>query len=262
MHKWLLVVLCGLCLANAFAQTQDSLPTAGFYLKLNPLAIAELDGGTGVSIEYISATAKLGLQLEVQPIYFSFDSFNGDGGFESPERTIKSGMPTGIEIRPEVRYYLKTKSKGIPKIIKTVMADVIPFRRRRSPLFVYTSVDFLYKHTTRERLGELNISNGDVGTGYNQKGTYTDIKKVMGFDIKAGALSPIGKSARWMIDTFIGLGYRYKTYSYKNLPAGASQPGRILFIGSTENNQGVKENLGLKVHGISLPAGLKLTYRL
>ena len=51
---------------------QDSVrivPHNQLFLKVNPLAIFETDGGIGFSAEYLFPKAKLGVQLEVQPIF-------------------------------------------------------------------------------------------------------------------------------------------------------------------------------------------------
>ncbi len=235
-----------------------------FYLKLNPFALLEFDGGIGISGEYVWTKRKLGFQLEVQPVLFSYDGVledaDGTAGFESPENTIESAMPVGFKLRPEIRYYFNAR-KGLFKEIKETMKDIIPWRKSRTPIQTYVAIDFLYKYTQRERLGDLLVSNGGVGTSYRQRTTYTDVKKVLGFDLKAGAISPIGKSNRWLIEAYIGLGYRHKTYSYKNLPPGVSAPARNLFLvarSPTDN----RENLGLKVNGVSLPATFKLVCRL
>ena len=79
-----------------------------FYLKLNPFALLEFDGGIGISGEYVWTKRKLGFQVEVQPVLFSYDGVledaDGTAGFESPENTIESAMPVGFKLRPEIRY--------------------------------------------------------------------------------------------------------------------------------------------------------------
>ena len=143
MRYLLWVIFYGFIYCNAgFAQTTyDSLsvkkPVHQFSLKLNPFALLELDGGIGLSAEYVWTKYKIGLQLEVQPIFLSYDNIivSGDGtpGFEAPENTITSAMPTGMEWRPEVRYYF-TATKGLYKTFGKLIKDIIPFRKTKTPL--------------------------------------------------------------------------------------------------------------------------------
>lgn len=265
MPKLLLAVLSWIWVSGIAVAQGDTpsvtKPASKFYLKLNPFALLELDGGIGFSGEYIPAGSKIGFQLQVQPLFFSYDKLDGANGFESPVNSTNSGMPTGIKLRPEIRYYFTAKRKGLYNNFVHLMQDVSPFRKRKSPLQTYAAIDFLYKHTQRERLGTFTVTNGSVSTGFSQRAFFTDIKKVIGFDIKAGAVSPMGKTGRWLIEAYLGIGYRQKTYSYKNLPAGSNEPERNRFLETGSANT-PEENLPLNLIGISLPAGLQLVYQL
>jgi hypothetical protein len=260
MPKRLLTVLCWLLAGSAFAQNDTVsvvTPVNEWYLKINPLAVFEIEGGIGFSGEYLFVKPKLGIQLEIQPVFFSMYK---NYSVEEPLNTLESGAPLGIELRPEIRYYFDgVRSKKYHK--RTILrADGTPLHRKNE-LRGYAAVDFLYKYVQRERLGELNVSNGGIQPPFRQRAVFTDVKKITGFDVKFGAVASISKSNQWFIEFFAGLGFRHKKFSYKDLPVGVSEPIRgnpISFFGV----RNTPTALVSERNASSLPAGIKLVYRL
>jgi hypothetical protein len=261
MHQLLMAVLCWLLMFSASAQQNKKpnvLPDNEFYLKLNPFALLETDGGVSISGEYIRASSKLGFQLELQPVWYSGSNTDGKNGPEAPINAEKSGMPLGIEVRPEVRYYVGNNS----------------YRRRRSRLFLqpinyllgysaerrtYIAIDLLYKHVQRERLGTFDVFNGGPFPAYTYKAKFTDVKNIIGANFKIGFVSSIFESEHWFLESYIGFGLRRKKFSYKNLPPDVSEPDRRQFLTlfpNRTNRPGTES-----INGISVPAAVKLVYR-
>lgn len=260
MPKLLLAVLCWLLAGSAFAQKDTPsviTPVNEWYLKINPLAVFEIEGGIGFSGEYLFVKTKLGIQLEIQPVLFSlYKNYE----VEEPINTIASGAPLGIELRPEIRYYfdgLHARKYHRRRVLRADGTELPRKNERRA----YAAVDLLYKYVQRERLGELNVNNGGTAPPFRQRAVYTDVKKMTGFDVKIGAVSSISQSNRWLIEVFIGFGFRHKKFSYKDLPVGVSEPLRRNSI----NLFGVRNaptTVITERNASSLPAGIKLVYRL
>jgi hypothetical protein len=242
MLKLLVKLLCCLLYVGmANAQPKDSLSKmTGLFLKVNPLAILETDGGLGFSVEYILPKAPIGIQLEVQPIFFSLYGAIKRNGWEAPVYTTHSGRPKGIEIRPEIRWYLSGKRA----------AD------RSDENQFYLATDFLFKRTWRKRTSTIKLN--PVST---QVASYTDIKNVLGFDIKAGYIIAVSDDAKRWIELFGGLGMRVKEFSYSHLPNGAVDPLRrdVLQVKIFNNDEEIGHSL--KSYGFSFPIGFKYVYR-
>lgn len=262
MHKLLMGIFCWLLAgSNSFAQQNDSLSAFKkneWQVKFSPLAIFETDGGLSFSGEYIVPKLRLGFQLETQFVLFDVYKNDDNNGFESPEGVVRSGMPRGIELRPEVRYYVE----GLrPKIYhyssKRPPSSRMIRRMQRLPERIYLAIDFLYKNIRRERLGDLDISNGSSMPVFRQRALYKDVKEIMGFDGKIGFINPLSEDEHWLVEAYLGLGIRYKKFSYLNLPIGASEPLRrtIGFPRSTFNDPTTVESFP------SFPAGIKFIYR-
>jgi|GEM_PF-3812681 len=200
------------------------------FLKINPFAIFETDAGIGFIGEYIWTKPGIAVQLEVQPVFFTM--YGQSTAAAVPMNSIGNSGPLGVELRPEFKYYFEDK-------------------QGRNPFSSYVSIDFLYKHIDIKRIGSFSISNGGMAT-FNQIAIYNDIKTVVGFDIKFGGIYSLRHSQHWYVEPYIGFGLRKKSYSYHNIPLGASEPRR---------NEFLRSDIGTGINGISLPASIRLAYR-
>lgn len=256
-----LVALCCWLLAGSpvFAQQKDSIPRIrpnnSWFIKLSPFSFLESDGGIAFTGEYVLEKSKLGLQLELQPIFFSTNT-RENAEPEAPVNTIRSGAPLGIKLRPEIRFYPAGVNE--PSYRKNSFLQRSQYRNKLRK--TYIAIDFLFKYTQRERLSRVDVSNGGVGTAFQQLVIYTDKKLVLGGDVKVGSLVPLSHNRRWFAEWYIGLGIRYKKYSYTNLPTDVAPPARRRLF--TLGNRDRDNLLGLTRTGVSLPAGLKIVYRL
>jgi hypothetical protein len=265
MPKLLLSWLCTvLWSCPLFAQDSDSVPLIvpvnEYFLKLSPLAFLEADGGLSISGEYVMSKSRLGLQLELQPILFNVYNNGNGNGIEVPDNVRASGMPLGIELRPEVRYYLDgLRSKPYrPKMV--YKQDGTKEYRKSNAARNYLALNFLFKQTKTERLGDVTISNGGTQPAYRQVATYKDIKQVWGLDLRLGSVFPLSRQSHWYLELYLGIGVRYKKFRYKDLPVGASEPERP-FIGITEWSSNTNDPNSRRT-GLSLPVGLRVSYRL
>jgi hypothetical protein len=259
---WLYIILWSY---PSFAQENDSVPLIvpvnEYFLKLSPLSFIEADGGLSISGEYVLSKSRLGLQLELQPILFNIYNnrrSNGDG-IEMPDNVRASGMPLGIELRPEVRYYLEgVRSRPYRPHVVTRPDGTKVYRKPEAR--AYVALNFLFKRTRTERLGDVTISDGGTQPAYRQVATYKDIKQVWGLDLRLGSVFPLSRQGLWFLEPYLGIGLRYKKFRYKGLPVGASKPQRP-FIGITEWSSNPDDPDSWRA-GFSLPAGLRVSYRL
>jgi hypothetical protein len=261
--RFLLLAALGWLFASSTLVAQNiQLPTevSGFYVKASPLAMLETDGGITIAAEYLMSHPRLGFQLEVQPIFFSLSNINGQEGRQAPVNTQSSGMPLGIELRPELRYYFT-----FDKMLKTggplfrFSKDKGTTRYKSTGRRNYIAVDFLYKYAVRQRQSELNVFNGGTNPAYIQQYTYKDVKQVTGLSLKFGTVRSISNNGKWLLEYYIGIGSRHKTFSYKNIPVGVAPPNRrslVSFFANRNGNQIMEED------GVSIPAGVKLVYQL
>lgn len=258
MYKFLPGIFLYLLAGNGcFAQ--DSIlvvPPNEWFLKISPLAVFETEGGIGISGEYVLPKYKLGLQLEVQPVFFTVAK---DGyKIDHPRDILESGSPSGIKLRPEVRYYLKgvRSAPYSQSAIKGFNGKPV---HMAAPIRVYVAVDFLYKSVQTDRTTNFLIRRGVIQYTNPVKATYTDVKQVYGFDCEIGSVSQSFPNPHWWAEAFIGFGGRLKHFSYRNIPEGAVAPDRFFHFFTYRITYSSSHTTLFR---ISIPAGVKLVYRL
>ncbi|MES2732382.1 MAG: DUF3575 domain-containing protein [Bacteroidota bacterium] len=195
------LVLCGLLFIcttiHCTAQTiTDSITIRkpGFILKIAPLSILDVDPTYQLALEYF-----LNRQWSIQQ-----EMGYGNKYILSPNVST-TAKPNAIwRLRTEVRYYL-----GRP-LAKTTVTGA------------YFALEGLYKqvHTQKSESVGRDCDNGNCA--YFQELTYTSVKEVAGIHLKMGKQWLLGKSKRFALDVYSGVGWRMIFLKSADLPEGTS----------------------------------------
>lgn len=195
------------------------------YIRTNPLSLIEpLAGGPTFGLEYFLVD-HFSLGSDVNIILYNFTKTHYDN----------LGNPHGYKIKPELRYYLYKK-------------------RSKKNLRMFLSLEGLFLSTITRNYNSLPILDNAGNVVYYYLGGYDEVKKVKGIVAKCGLQIPRFIFEKMIFEVYAGVGLRVKRYSYKNVPAGASNPGRT--------NE--REWVNLYVDGTypSISAGFKLVYKI
>lgn len=151
------------------------------------------------------------------------------------QRNDNLGKPNGYKIKPEIRYYLYKKNT-----------------KKRLRLFI--SLEGLFLNISNTNYNSLPIFDNTGAFVYNYLGGYEEVKKVRGGVTKCGMQIPQFIFKNMIFEVYAGVGIRDKRFSYKNLPAGASD----------ENRFSRGDFLDLNTDGPypSLSAGFKLVFKI
>ena len=148
---------------------------------------------------------------------------------------INLGNPNGYKLKPEVRFYLYKKNKV-------------------DPTRLFFALEGLFLKTKTPNYSDLPITDNMGNIVYYYLGGFDEIKKVTGFNTKAGIQIPRFFIPKMMIELYLGIGLKSKTYSFSNLPSGAviEQRGTSRLLLETD------------IDGTypSLAAGFKLIYKI
>lgn len=143
--------------------------------------------------------------------------------------------PWGFKAKPEIRYYLYKKDK-------------------EDPTRLFFAIEGLYIKTRTINFNDLPIADNMGNIVYYYIGGFSEIKKVIGVNSKAGIQIPRFLFKKMLLELFAGIGIRGKKYSYKDLPAGAvvEQRAQSRFLLNTDIDGSYP----------SIAAGFKLVYKI
>lgn len=110
--------------------------------------------------------------------------------------------PLGYRIKPEIRYYFYKKNKV-------------------DPTRLFFAIEGLYLKTRTLNQNDLPITDNTGNIVYYYIGGFNEYKKVVGVNTKFGIQFQRFLHNKMMIELYAGVGVRQKTYTYKDLPAGA-----------------------------------------
>ena len=166
-------------------------------------------------------------------------SIGADAGiiFYNPVKVneINLGNPNGYKLKPEARFYLYKKNK-------------------HDPTRLFFALEGLFLKTKTTNYSDLPITDNMGNIVYYYLGGFDEIKKVTGFNTKAGIQIPRFIIPKMMIELYLGIGVKSKTYSFSDLPSGAviEQRGTSRLLLETD------------IDGTypSLAAGFKLIYKI
>ncbi len=148
---------------------------------------------------------------------------------------INLGNPNGYKLKPEIRFYLYKKNKV-------------------DPTRLFFALEGLFLKTKTTNYTDLPIMDNMGNIVYYYLGGFDEIKKVTGFNTKAGIQIPRFFIPKMMIELYAGIGIRGKKYSYKDLPAGAVVEQRA--------QSGFLLNTDIDGSYPSIAAGFKLVYKI
>jgi hypothetical protein len=181
-------------------------------------------GGPVLGIEYL-INNKFSIGADVGFIFYNPVKIN----------EINLGNPNGYKLKPEVRFYLYKKNKV-------------------DPTRLFFALEGLFLKTKTTNYSDLPITDNMGNIVYYYLGGFDEIKKVTGFNTKAGIQIPRFFIPKMMIELYLGIGLKSKTYSFSNLPSGAviEQRGTSRLLLETD------------IDGTypSLAAGFKLIYKI
>ena len=148
---------------------------------------------------------------------------------------INLGNPTGYKLKPELRFYLYKKNK-------------------EDPTRLFFALEGLFLKTKTVNYNELPIMDNMGNIVYYYLGGFNEIKKVTGFNTKAGVQIPRFILPKMMIEFYAGIGVKSKKYSFNNIPNGAV----------VEQRRAAPFLLNTDIDGTypSLAAGFKLVYKI
>lgn len=143
--------------------------------------------------------------------------------------------PWGYKVKPELRYYLYKKSKP-------------------DPTRLFFAIEGLYIKTRTINFNDLPITDNMGNIVYYYIGGFSEIKKVIGVNSKAGIQIPRFLFKKMLLELYAGIGIRGKKYSYRDLPDGAvvEQRAQSRFLLNTD------------IDGTypSITGGFKLVYKI
>jgi hypothetical protein len=197
-------------------------------VTLNPFSFAEPDAGFTPGVEYFIGN-KVSLLSDVGIIFYDAwgaDAFSNSNG--------NRNNLIGYKVKPELRYYATSQNK---------VADGF-----------FIGLELLYKHVNYKRNQGVQVFDNVGNFIYTDFRGYNVIKNVIGASAKFGFRAFFTKEENLGLDIYLGLGYRRKTYSTKNVPPGGSVDLANFdgFRFNTDDNNGGT---------INLPAGLKLIWK-
>ena len=166
-------------------------------------------------------------------------SLGSDAGiiFYNPvkDNDINLGNPTGYKFKPELRFYLYKKNK-------------------EDPTRLFFALEGLFLKTKTTNYSDLPITDNMGNIVYYYSGGFNEIKKVTGVNTKAGVQIPRFILPKMMIEFYVGIGVRAKTYSFTNIPNGAV----------VEQRRASRFLLNTDIDGSypSITAGFKLVYKI
>ena len=145
------------------------------------------------------------------------------------------GNPNGYKLKPEIRFYLYKKNK-------------------EDPTRLFFALEGLFLKTKTTNYTDLPITDNMGNIVYYYLGGFDEIKKVTGVNTKAGVQIPRFILKKMMIELYVGIGVRSKTYSFSNLPNGAvvEQRGTSRLLLQTDIDGSYP----------SIAAGFKLVYKI
>ncbi len=195
------------------------------YIRTNLLSLIEpLAGGPTLGVEYFFAD-NVSLGSDVGIILYNMGKTQNDN----------LGNPHGYKIKPEIRYYMYKKNS-------------------KKKLRMFLSLEGLFLNINTTNYNSIPILDNTGNVVYNYSGGYDEVKKVKGIVTKCGLQIPRFMFEKMIFEVYAGVGVRIKKYSYKNVPAGASNPSRT----------NGREWVNIDVDGTypSLSGGFKLVYKI
>jgi hypothetical protein len=204
----------------------DSLIT-GWRISTNLITLLSPDGGLSLAAEY-RPTASWGIVLEGGWIFIDEKKVYDMRGEFTPKAA-------GFYVRPEIRYYLPGKYKK--------------YRWFFGHEFSYKKVNFL-----EERIVRVGVDPDGDYFDYEQLSAYEKAKELYGTSGKVGLQFFADKKHHILFEVYIGLGVKYRVFSYKQQPPAGSY---------LEDRNYSFDNLPDKNHlwDISMPIGMKIGYR-
>jgi hypothetical protein len=195
-------------------------------VTLNPFSFAEPDAGFTPGVEYFIGN-KVSVLSDVGIIFY--DAWGQDAFSNNNKNTL-----LGYKIKPELRYYATAENK---------VADGF-----------FMSLELLYKHVNYKRNQGVQVFDNIGNFIYTDFRGYNVIKNVVGASAKFGLRVFFTEEENLGLDIYLGLGYRRKFYSAKNVPPGGSVDLTNFdgFRFSTDDTNGGTVNL---------PAGMKLVWK-
>jgi hypothetical protein len=116
----------------------------------------------------------------------------------------------------------------------------------------YLSLQGVFKYTQNPEQQWLTKLDANGQFLYRQLVDYTQKKREIGIDFLMGFELPLNYEKTWMLDFYMGMGTRNKTFTEVGIPLGLAINRNDFFRFFTINRPGEQ---------ITLPAGLKLSYR-
>ena len=225
----LITMLLSNTLYNSAAQSisnnkkQEISLVHSLWVQVNPFTLLEPEVPITATILY-KTNSRMALALDAG-IFIARQNYSDDG--YTPY--------SGFRLKPSFKYYLQANKK--------------------SPHGLYFSLEGLLKRTIDKKQEWLSKIDSNGQFSFSQLANYKERKLVYGASLIFGGEIILDKEQRWMLDLYLGLGFRNKQFKANNLPEGVS-------IDYSNNNTGRVFDIFRNGTYMSLPLGLKIGYRI
>ena len=226
MIRYLVLILVFAIGINSICYSQKNNEEYSYSISLrtNLFSVLEVDGGIMLGLRY-QWSKRFAAVLDPTFIFFNlYDNTN----------STSNGQPIGIKIRSDLRYYLDKNTS------------------RRNRYFI--APEFHYKYVSTKRWANFGINCIGQQCDYYMNAKYQQIKNETGGTLKLGAEIPLSDKDKWAIEVYGGLGFKFKNFKQKDIPAG----GIFLASPASDDVFGFEEGTAIPV----FPASIKISYRI